>query len=487
MKTIQSSGQRVPAIGIGCRNFRGGPDSKEIPVFRDTFETFHRLGGRVVDTSPNYGNSEEVIGRIMRELEIRDDLWLATKVDREDEASGVQRMDESFEKLGGDHFDLMQVHNLRGVEAQECAVAPAEEAAGEDRADAGADAARCVEETGGEAGGGGFGAEEGAEADLASDGEDHDEAAAGSPEALGEGEGEGAMLGEVADGAAQIAKEKDVGPVERRFGGRCRWEAQVIDEDGRDEVGRGVEEEDAGEANDAEEKASEGGAEGEHRAPGRGGEGVGGVEVLGRDGVRDGGGAGGVEEDADAHLGEEEGVEKREFARLIDEEEAEDDGGAQEVRDDHHGAAREAVGDGACDRAEEGGREQAQGELDGEERAEAGAEVGAAEVADQGQDRHAVEPVAGAGDDLGEPELAELGVLSEDAEHGADCSRLCQGARVLQSGAWTSRLRSMSTRSWMRRAFLWSWSGRSGSSPARHRVCCSRPNSSASSRLARSR
>ena len=82
MKTIPSSGQRVPAIGIGigCRNYRGQPGSAELPVFRDTFAMFHRLGGRVVDTSPNYGNSEQVIGEIMRELEIRDDLWLATKV-----------------------------------------------------------------------------------------------------------------------------------------------------------------------------------------------------------------------------------------------------------------------------------------------------------------------------------------------------------------------------------------------------------------------
>ncbi len=118
MNTIPSSGQQVPAIGIGCRNFRARLGSAEIGVFRDTFETFHRLGGRVVDTSPNYGNSEEVIGEIMAELGIRDDLWLATKVDREDKAGGIQRMEDSFVKLGGDHFDLMQVHNLRGVDVQ---------------------------------------------------------------------------------------------------------------------------------------------------------------------------------------------------------------------------------------------------------------------------------------------------------------------------------------------------------------------------------
>ena len=118
MRTIPSSGQRVPAIGLGCRNYRAQAGSEELPVFRDTFATFHRLGGRVVDTSPNYGNSEQIIGGIMRDLRIRDDVWLATKVDREDREGGIQRMEESFEKLGGDRFDLMQVHNLRGVDVQ---------------------------------------------------------------------------------------------------------------------------------------------------------------------------------------------------------------------------------------------------------------------------------------------------------------------------------------------------------------------------------
>ena len=113
MSTIPSSGRRVPAIGMGCRNYRG---AAEMPAFRDTFATFHRLGGKVIDTSPNYGNSEEIIGRIMRDQSIRDELWVATKVDRTSRDSGIERMERSFELLGGDSFDLMQVHNLRGVE-----------------------------------------------------------------------------------------------------------------------------------------------------------------------------------------------------------------------------------------------------------------------------------------------------------------------------------------------------------------------------------
>ena len=115
---IPSSGQQVPSVGIGCRNYRGSLNSDEMPVFTDTLSTFHRLGGKVVDTSPNYGNSEEIIGTIMRELDIRNELWVATKVDREDQATGIDRMERSFKLLAGDSFELMQVHNLRGVDIQ---------------------------------------------------------------------------------------------------------------------------------------------------------------------------------------------------------------------------------------------------------------------------------------------------------------------------------------------------------------------------------
>ncbi|MDA0329422.1 MAG: aldo/keto reductase [Gemmatimonadetes bacterium] len=116
MKTIPSSGQQLPAIGIGTRNFRS--QDAELSVYRETLATFHRLGGRLLDTSPNYGDSEDVVGGILRDLGIRDDLFVATKVDREDREGGIRRMEESFVKLGGDDFDLMQVHNLRGTEVQ---------------------------------------------------------------------------------------------------------------------------------------------------------------------------------------------------------------------------------------------------------------------------------------------------------------------------------------------------------------------------------
>jgi aryl-alcohol dehydrogenase-like predicted oxidoreductase len=117
MTVIPSTGEKLPCVGIGTVDYRGDPSSAAMGVLRDTLQAFHRLGGRVLDTSPNYGNSEEVLGRLLTDMGIRDDMWIATKVDREDEAGGKERMEGSFGGLRGP-IQLMQVHNLRGVDVQ---------------------------------------------------------------------------------------------------------------------------------------------------------------------------------------------------------------------------------------------------------------------------------------------------------------------------------------------------------------------------------
>jgi aryl-alcohol dehydrogenase-like predicted oxidoreductase len=114
---IPSSGQALPCVGIGTVKFRGDPTSAEMEPFRQTLKTFHELGGRLIDTSPNYGNSEDVLGELLPGLGLRDDVFMATKVDREDPAEGIERMEGSIRRLG-ENIDLMQVHNLRGTDEE---------------------------------------------------------------------------------------------------------------------------------------------------------------------------------------------------------------------------------------------------------------------------------------------------------------------------------------------------------------------------------
>ncbi|MDT8320129.1 MAG: aldo/keto reductase [Xanthomonadales bacterium] len=117
MTTIPSSGELLPAVGIGTVGFRGDPAAAELAPLRETLAIFFQLGGRLIDTSPNYGNSETVVGLLLEELELLDRAFIATKVDREDRQAGIERMEGSFQRLGG-RIDLMQVHNFIGTRTQ---------------------------------------------------------------------------------------------------------------------------------------------------------------------------------------------------------------------------------------------------------------------------------------------------------------------------------------------------------------------------------
>ena len=114
-KAIPSSGETLPVVGLGTNRY--GVDESEAAraPLRAALERFHHLGGTVIDTAPMYRTSEAVLGDLIAELGIREDLFLATKTDRPDGAGAtIEQMHESMSRLRTDRLDLMQVHNLVG-------------------------------------------------------------------------------------------------------------------------------------------------------------------------------------------------------------------------------------------------------------------------------------------------------------------------------------------------------------------------------------
>lgn len=113
-RPVPSTGVRVPIVGIGTNRFRSG-DPAFVARLRDTLAAFARLGGKVVDTAPSYGDSERVIGGILGDTGLRDALFLATKVDRDSVADGRDGLANSFVALRAQRLDLVQLHNLHGA------------------------------------------------------------------------------------------------------------------------------------------------------------------------------------------------------------------------------------------------------------------------------------------------------------------------------------------------------------------------------------
>jgi len=112
-RAVPSSGERLPVIGLGTsRTFDVGTAETERAALRDVLRLFVEHGGRVVDTSPMYGNAERVVGELAGELGLHDKLFLATKVWTSGEQAGVEQMRASMDRLQARRLDLMQVHNL---------------------------------------------------------------------------------------------------------------------------------------------------------------------------------------------------------------------------------------------------------------------------------------------------------------------------------------------------------------------------------------
>ena len=114
-RPVPSTGVRLPLVGIGTNRFRSG-DPAYVARLRDTLAAFARLGGKVVDTAPAYGDSEQVIGSILGESGLREQLFLATKVGRDSAAAGRASLAASFEALRTRRLELVQLHSLRGVD-----------------------------------------------------------------------------------------------------------------------------------------------------------------------------------------------------------------------------------------------------------------------------------------------------------------------------------------------------------------------------------
>ena len=112
-REIPAGGERIPVIGMGTwQTFDVGEGAAERDPLREVLRIFLEAGGRVIDSSPMYGRSEEVAGDLLAELDANREAFVATKVWTGGREAGIRQMEESFEKLRVQRMDLMQVHNL---------------------------------------------------------------------------------------------------------------------------------------------------------------------------------------------------------------------------------------------------------------------------------------------------------------------------------------------------------------------------------------
>jgi diketogulonate reductase-like aldo/keto reductase len=112
-RPIPSTGERIPLVGLGSSiTFNVGDDVRAREACAEVLRAFFQDGGRLIDSSPMYGSSQEVIGYGLRKLGNPRQVFSADKVWTPSGQRGPSQIEESRRLWNVTRFDLMQVHNL---------------------------------------------------------------------------------------------------------------------------------------------------------------------------------------------------------------------------------------------------------------------------------------------------------------------------------------------------------------------------------------
>jgi len=108
MRAIPSSGERLPAVGLGTAQVFDSDDEATRQKAKAVLQALSAGGGNLVDTASTYGNAESVLGDAIAGTGLRPKLFIATKAEAPDDAE----FKRSLARLKTAKVDLVQLHNV---------------------------------------------------------------------------------------------------------------------------------------------------------------------------------------------------------------------------------------------------------------------------------------------------------------------------------------------------------------------------------------
>jgi len=105
-RTLGKIGFKAGILGFGAQYIAGTEQANVDRIVAEGIEA----GLNYVDTAPNYGNSEDLLGNALRGK--RDKVFLATKIEDPTREGALTEVRNSLRRLQTDHLDCVLFHNI---------------------------------------------------------------------------------------------------------------------------------------------------------------------------------------------------------------------------------------------------------------------------------------------------------------------------------------------------------------------------------------
>ena len=108
MRAIPGSGELVPAVGLGTARFFDNANEATRAKAAAVVQALVANGGRIIDTASTYGDAEIVMGAEIAGSNLRDKIFIATKLESPDPSE----LKRSLNRLKTAKVDLLQLHSV---------------------------------------------------------------------------------------------------------------------------------------------------------------------------------------------------------------------------------------------------------------------------------------------------------------------------------------------------------------------------------------
>ena len=108
MRPIPGSGELVPAVGLGTARIFDNANEATRAKAAAVVQALVANGGRIIDTASTYGDAEIVMGAEIAGSNLRDKIFIATKLESPDPSE----LKRSLNRLKTAKVDLLQLHNV---------------------------------------------------------------------------------------------------------------------------------------------------------------------------------------------------------------------------------------------------------------------------------------------------------------------------------------------------------------------------------------
>jgi len=108
MRAIPGSGELVPAVGLGTARIFDNANEATRAKAAAVVQALVANGGRIIDTASTYGDAEIVMGAEIAGSNLRDKIFIATKLESPDPSE----LKRSLNRLKTAKVDLLQLHNV---------------------------------------------------------------------------------------------------------------------------------------------------------------------------------------------------------------------------------------------------------------------------------------------------------------------------------------------------------------------------------------